>query len=186
MPGSHAEAGLGPPVRTPWTPPLAPHRHPHPVPWTHVSRVPWPCRADQATGRPLASRTYPPHVVVVPCRAAPHTATIVLARKATPPPLLAFKSWPPSPHAQGALAEPPSLPWVATRSSTRRSRSRQPALPVLPLGPPVASPPSRCLGRAPGSPEPKLQRRPPPAFAVPLADGRRRPKPAPKSVLRSP
>jgi hypothetical protein len=109
-----------------------------------------------------------------------------LGTQGSPPPLLAFKSRPPPPRAQGALVEPLLLTWVATRSSTRRSRSHQPALPVRPLGPPVASPPTRCPGRAPGSPKPKLQRRPPPAFAVPLAGCRRRPKPAPKSVVRSP
>jgi hypothetical protein len=35
-------------------------------------------------------------------------------------------------------------------------------------------------------PTPKLQRRPPPAFAVPLADSRRRPKTAHKPVPHDP
>jgi hypothetical protein len=65
VPGTLAEAGLDPPVRAPWTPPLAPHRHPRPVSWPHVSRALWPRRADQAAGRPLASLPYPPYVAAV-------------------------------------------------------------------------------------------------------------------------
>jgi hypothetical protein len=75
-----------------------------------------PCRH-----RPLASLSYPPHVVAVPWCVAPHTATTVLARKAASPPLFSYKSRPPSPRAQSAPAEPLPLPWTPTRCSTRRS-----------------------------------------------------------------
>jgi hypothetical protein len=47
----------------------------------------------------------------------------VLASKVTPLPLFAYKSWPPSPRAQGALAEPTPAPWTPMRSSTFRQLS---------------------------------------------------------------
>jgi hypothetical protein len=106
---------------------------------------PAPCTAPPSTPRPLdphvacavavprrPSRRPPIGISAVPAPRRRRTLPCYapyrdhsLGTQGSLPPLLAFKSRSPSPRAQGALAEPLPLPWVVTRSSTRRSRSPQ-------------------------------------------------------------